>query len=272
MIGANESNWVRALAAYRERPIPDLAATLMPKKAGYRQHPIDVSDPRCQEPWRDALAAGLAGANHYFRTDNAPYYERIAGSIPQLFLRNSVLDKLLAIERRLKPLGLQLWLYDAWRPLAVQNHFHDHWMPDFLRRRDPGLEGEALWRTVEEYWAKGAPGGVVDPHSPPPHATGAAVDLTIRTLAGEPLFMGTIFDDVTAISHTDAYERAANPRLSFSDQEARANRRLLYWLMAEQGFCNNPTEWWHYSFGDQMWAKLTGQAAAIYSAVEPLGK
>ena len=82
--------------------------------------------------------------------------------------------------------------------------------------------------------------------------------------------MGTIFDDVTEASHTDACERAADAQLSFSDLEARANRRLLYWLMEEEGFCNNPTEWWHYSFGDQMWARLTGAEAAYYSAAEPL--
>ena len=54
-----------------------------------------------------------------------------------------------------------------------------------------------------------------------------------------------------------------------SDEEARANRRILYWVMAEAGFANNPTEWWHYSWGDQMWAKLRGEPAALYGACDP---
>ena len=56
-----------------------------------------------------------------------------------------------------------------------------------------------------------------------------------------------------------------------SDAEAQANRRLLYWVMTEAEFANNPTEWWHYSWGDQMWAKLAGQSAAHYGGCNPTG-
>jgi D-alanyl-D-alanine dipeptidase len=38
--------------------------------------------------------------------------------------------------------------------------------------------------------------------------------------------------------------------------------------MIEAGFAANPTEWWHFSFGDQMWAKLTGADAALYGGTE----
>ena len=57
--------------------------------------------------------------------------------------------------------------------------------------------------------------------------------------------------------------------MSFSNEEARANRRMLYWLMIEAGFTNHPDEWWHYSYGDQMWAKLSNKPAAFYGAAEP---
>jgi D-alanyl-D-alanine dipeptidase len=46
--------------------------------------------------------------------------------------------------------------------------------------------------------------------------------------------------------------------------EARSNRRLLYWLMTEGGFASNPNEWWHFSWGDQMWARLSGAEAAFF--------
>jgi D-alanyl-D-alanine dipeptidase len=52
--------------------------------------------------------------------------------------------------------------------------------------------------------------------------------------------------------------------MSFSDEEARANRRLLHWVMAEEDFAGHPDEWWHFSWGDQMWAKLSGEMAAHY--------
>ena len=56
-----------------------------------------------------------------------------------------------------------------------------------------------------------------------------------------------------------------------SDEEARTNRRLLYWVMTEAGFANNPTEWWHYSWGDQLWARLMGRPHAHYGACIPHG-
>jgi zinc D-Ala-D-Ala dipeptidase len=106
----------------------------------------------------------------------------------------------------------------------------------------------------------------VDFNSPPPHSTGAACDLTIRKTTRDHLFMGSIFDDITSISNTNFFEIELQKRtLTFSEIEALQNRRLLYHLMTEPGFANNPTEWWHFSLGDQMWAKLTNQPSAYYS-------
>ena len=149
--------------------------------------------------------------------------------------------------------GLELFLFDAWRPRAVQAYFHDEWMPRELKRRDPSLSGAALTEEVERYWA--APSE--DSASPAPHATGAAVDLTLRWKGGEQLWMGSLFDDVTMLAHRDRFEQPDAENFSFSDQEACANRRLLHWLMAQEGFAGHPDEWWHFSWGDQMWAALT---------------
>ena len=43
-----------------------------------------------------------------------------------------------------------------------------------------------------------------------------------------------------------------------------APARLLHWLMTEEGFAGHPDEWWHFSWGDQMWAALTGAPSAPY--------
>jgi D-alanyl-D-alanine dipeptidase len=117
---------------------------------------------------------------------------------------------------------------------------------------------------VERYWA--AP--TRDEAQPAPHATGAAVDLTLVWQDGEPLWMGSLFDDATPLAHTDRFEPDDGAG-SFSDEEARANRRILYWAMTEAGFANYPDEWWHYSYGDQNWAALTGRTSALYGLIEP---
>jgi len=203
----------------------------------------------------DLRDLGIAGENYYHSPRNPPYWRRIDGAVPDLLVRRSVGERLLRINAVLGLAELELFVFDAWRPKAVQSYFHDVWMPAELKRRKPELHGAAFSAELERYWA--APSG--DEDSPAPHATGAALDLTIRWIGSDALWMGSIFDDVTALAHRDHFEGRDCTSLSFSDDEARANRRLLHWAMAEGGFAGHPDEWWHYSWGDQLWAALLGQ-------------
>jgi D-alanyl-D-alanine dipeptidase len=251
------------LGAHRTRTIAASVARAEALRPGYRSHAMDAGAPEQTHAMVELRDLGIAGENYYHSPHNPPYHGQIAGSVPSLLLRAPLAARLQGVNETLAPYGLELWVFDAWRPIAVQNHFHDHWMPAHLRRQNPSLEGAALQAEVEKYWARGAPGGIIDPTSPPPHATGAAVDLTIRRTNGAHLFMGSIFDDVTAVSNTAHFETATDA-MSFSAIEARDNRRMLFWLMADAGFSNNSTEWWHFSCGDQMWARSTGAPAAHY--------
>ncbi len=252
---------------FRSHPVPS-SAEAQERKAGYRQEvPIDAGGALNAERCIDARSLGFAGANHYDCEFNPPYHHRIPGAIAGLYVRRSVATKLREINAALSVIGLEVYLFDAWRPQAVQRYFHDEWFPEWLSGRRPGLAGAALQEEVEKYWAKPSDG----PGSPSPHSTGGAVDLTlIHGGTHQPLYMGGIFDDVTSTAWTDALEQSEPA--SMSEEEARANRRLLYWVMTEAGFANNPTEWWHFSWGDQMWAKLNGQPVALYGGCDPVGQ
>lgn len=250
------------LAQLRDRPLGAEVTRAAALRPGYRDHPMNLTDPRIDDPVAELRDHGINGANAY-HTPTAPYHHRIDGSVPDLLLRKPLIERLQGVNAQLADYGLELWVFDAWRPIAVQNHFHDRWMPDYLRGQHPDWDAARIAAETEKYWARGAD-GPINPLSPPPHATGSAVDLTIRYIGGAELFMGTIFDDVSEASNTDAFEGDA-PLMAFSPREARANRRLLYWLMTEAGFANNPTEWWHFSCGDQMWARIKGVEAAYYS-------
>ena len=251
----------QALENLRQKPIPDLQS-LQERKKNYRTHPIDRASGLYEEKLVEIRDFGIEGENYYCRTDNPPYYEAAPGAIDKLFLRESVAIRLRTVDQKLRACGLRVHVHDAIRPLAVQAYFHDVWMPRRVRERQPNFSNQETIAEVEKYWA--AP--TTSPDSPAPHSTGGAVDLTICKLRnGEPLYMGSIFDDATELAHTDHFERAAQDALGhFSDAEARENRRLLYWLMTGEGFANNPHEWWHFSWGDQMWAKLTGAKAAVF--------
>ena len=257
-----------ALEELRARPIEDQARMRAPK-GGFRSHAIERSNTYYLEELVDLRDLGIAGENYYYSSRNPPYWRRIEGAVPDLLVRKSVGERLVTVNALLGMAELELYVFDAWRPRAIQAYFHDVWMPAEIARRDPQLNGAALTAEVERYWA--APSG--DEDSPAPHATGAALDLTIRWIGSDQLWMGSIFDDVTELAHRDHFENVRSASPSFSDEEARANRRLLHWVMVEAGFAGHPDEWWHFSWGDQLWAALTGAPAAHYGlATRPISE
>ena len=90
------------------------------------------------------------------------------------------------------------------------------------------------------------------------HQTGGAVDLTLCSLDGTPLFMGTEYSEHNRLTRTSAY---------IEDAAVRKHRKILLSAMCEAGFVNYPNEWWHYSFGDRMWAAYSGKKKCLYDVL-----
>jgi D-alanyl-D-alanine dipeptidase len=95
------------------------------------------------------------------------------------------------------------------------------------------------------------------------HQTGAAVDLTLVEIdeSGSEvreLDMGTKMQEFNARTLTQ------NPLVT-ADQ--RENRELLLKAMEDAGFVNYPEEWWHFSYGERLWAELTGASETKYAAL-----
>lgn len=249
------------LTALRDRPLPDLRAARAAKRA-YGEKPIKA------QGVADALVSAadfdLLGRNHYAHPLNPPYWTVIPGAIDGLWLRATVGERLARADRRLRAGGLRLFLLDAWRPRAVQAYFHDAWFPREVRARHPDWGEAQVLAEVERYWSAPSREG-----APAPHATGAAVDLTLITRDGAGLFMGSVFDEGGELAHPDRFEAVNAASATFSELEARGNRRLLHWVLCEEGFAAHPEEWWHFSYGDQMWAALTGAPEALFGEAEP---
>jgi zinc D-Ala-D-Ala dipeptidase len=221
----------------------------------------------CREPLVPIPKAPFAFTDpHPYAALGAPY----DGASPWQ-LRRRVVDALTAANRRLAERlpGARLKLFDAYRPVAVQafmvwrefqriaatrghrlDGFRD---PDDLARRDPVLFGD-LAATVFTFW--GVPS--TDPRTPPPHSTGAAVDLTLQDAAGDEIDMGGAIDETTARSYPDFYAHDA------SAQRFHRHRQLLNEVMTSAGFSRHINEWWHFSLGDQMAAFAKGETTAIY--------
>lgn len=131
-----------------------------------------------------------------------------------------------------------LLIYDAARPLSVQRA---------MRRIVEGTE-------FESFVADSTLGGR--------HNYGVAVDLTIATLDGTPIDMGTRFDDFTEAASVKGTPDTADPntrtpsvyRKYIMDMAKRGvisldaanNRMLLIDIMHQVGLYPYRREWWHF--------------------------
>jgi len=183
-------------------------------------------------------------------------------------LRSDVIARLLAADAALAA-GVEGWhlaIFDAWRPVAVQRFMVEHSIAAECRARglDPesaeGPARQAVVEAVARFWAEPSP----DPATPPPHSTGGAVDLTLADATGRPLAMGGAIDAIGPVSEPDhfAAAAAADPASKAAQWQRRRNR--LSEVMAGAGFARHPNEWWHFSYGDQLWAWSRGESTALY--------
>ena len=140
--------------------------------------------------------------------------DNIAGmplySSADAYARREVLYMLDKAQIVLENQGLGLKVWDAYRPLAVQ---------------------QILWDMFSD------PRYVADPQKGSVHNRGAAVDVTLVDDRGDELSMPTKFDAFSEKAHLDY------PKLRAS---VLKNRELLVATMVGVGFKPFDTEWWHY--------------------------
>ena len=176
----------------------------------------------------------------------------LEGALDRCWVREGVWMRLQAAADLLPP-AYGLLIFDGLRPLTVQRSIYSQFR-SVIQQERPELGLSEVERLLDDFVAK----PVKRPERPAPHTTGGAVDLTL-SLDGVPLDMGTGFDALVNMAHTDWYEKAVKPK----DLAIRDQRRLLYHVMAEVGFVSYDCEWWHYAYGERLWARAQG-CAPIY--------
>jgi D-alanyl-D-alanine dipeptidase len=253
--------------AWLSKPIP-LRLQTAPTALDYHSVPFaELENMLAREPLVELSNYGLAGESYYARTDglNPPYYKAIPLAERKLYCRRTVAEKLRSVNESLKPYGVELFVMDAWRPVEVQRSLWQFFL-DQARSKLHTNNAQSLKQYAGKFCSNPQDFNSEDEHTWPTHVTGGAVDLTLRRLNnGEFLFMGGVFDDASDVSYTDFFERRAGKPTdarasrsvvaSSSDIDACRNRRLLYWSMKNADFANYSYEWWHFDFGNQMWAK-----------------
>jgi zinc D-Ala-D-Ala dipeptidase len=206
----------------------------------------------------------VCAAPHPYVVLGAPY-----GNVSPFFVRQGVL---VALEQAQSLLQAQhphwkIFIFDAYRPVAVQKFMVDFTFAEVLHTR--GLERSQLSESetaaiLEEVYQLWAP-PILDLKTPPPHSTGAAVDVTLfDTQTQETIFMGSPIDEFSPRSHPDYFGNLVrDAKVGEVDLASAAladtHRQLLHQMMHQAGFQRHPGEWWHFSLGDQMWAWLETQ-------------
>jgi D-alanyl-D-alanine dipeptidase len=212
----------------------------------------DVSINECQEPLIEIpLDKFAVETPHPYQKLGAPY-----GEHSPYFVRESVVKKIIKAQEYLQNQypGWKIQIFDAYRPVAVQQFMVDFSFSQAVAAKNlvetelSTIQHQEIWEQVYQIWA--APS--LDMQTPPPHSTGAAVDITLVDASGKPIDMGSPIDEMSDRSLPDYYLNHSHPQA----QIYHANRQILRRAMYKAGFCRNPKEWWHFSYGDQMWAWL----------------
>ena len=90
------------------------------------------------------------------------------------------------------------------------------------------------------------------------HNTGGAVDVTL-SYGGQEMDCGTAYLEFSPLTPTDATGLTS---------AQRKNRDMLFQAMITVGFVNYPLEWWHYCYGDKMYAAYKRKSSAQYGNLD----
>jgi len=163
-----------------------------------------------------------------------------------LVVRTGVLGRLLAAADSL-PNGMVLTIVEGYRDparqLALWNEQYRVVSRQYPNQSQPEIRRITRLRVAEPSELGSG------------HQTGGAVDVSLSDNRGVALDMGTAMHQFTRLTATKS---------SPLHHAARAHRRVLLKAMTEAGFCNFPAEWWHFSYGDQLWAAYSREPKAVY--------
>ncbi len=221
----------------------------------------------CHEPLIPIPKSLFRLTPHPYMSLGAPY----PNGVDPWVLRKSVVNRLLKAQAYLTEnnSSLQLALFDAWRPISVQKFMINYAVQETCKSRGIDINDSSLTESISQvvddvcrFWAKPSS----NPGKPPPHSTGAAIDLTLADMNGTQLDLGGEIDFIGDISRPDFYKTLSLSRPKSKYHVFHSRRLLLMSVMIKAGFVQHPNEWWHFSYGDQLWSWTNNHSEAVYGA------
>lgn len=181
----------------------------------------------------------------------------------EIRLRRTVIAALRAASSRL-PVNVALIVWDGLRSLATQAEIQGRIAASFCTLQ----LADSDRRSMQDSFVSPLPTTQANcERTPPPHTTGAAVDLSLCDPSGNPLDMGAEFDQFDSAASIGYYERG--DEFGEGHHVIRYRRRLLYWAMIGAGFAPYSPEFWHFEYGTQRASAFYGRPTADYGCAVP---
>ncbi len=163
-----------------------------------------------------------------------PIYEK-----PRLLLRREVAEGIVRVDRRLNKEGLQLKLYDAYRPFSITQKLYRRYAEELLQKR--GVVPEHLLY-------------LASPEVGSRHNRAAAVDCTLTDAQGRELVMPSEYLTFNETSHRTPPVNVNSVQytnwVAAMTPEASANMDILTRVMTAEKFSTINEEWWHFDAPD----------------------
>ena len=168
-----------------------------------------------------------------------------------IFLRKSVAEKILEIDKFFKSKWFYLVLKIWYRPLEVQKKLFEK-IFEFMKSKNSDLPEDQIYEKTIEF--------ISDPNRYiSPHTTWWAVDLDLFHADWRYVDMGSPINYPWEISCLFTSK--------ITDKQ-RKNREFLTDTMLSFGFSNLPSEWWHFAYWDSYWAKFYWKNEYLYGPVD----
>ena len=164
-------------------------------------------------------------------------------------IRRVIRDKVVACANAL-PDGLCLMIFEAFRSRERQwelwTPVHTSITQDHPDWTDAQIYTEASrWVSPPDGFGSG-------------HQAGAAIDVKFARADRTELEFGGLMKGLSGVAPTDW----------LVSSEIRKNRDMLVAAMHSVGMINYPDEWWHFSYGDRLWAEVTDRSDAFFAPIE----
>lgn len=163
-----------------------------------------------------------------------------------VYLRKTVYDKIKQAQKML-PDNYFFKIYSAFRPHEEQVRL---WYINYqkIKIANPDLSEQEIVIKTKAVCAdpRFGFGG---------HQTGGAIDVSLCDKNGKDYDMGTNYLE----TNNKTFTKSKNLTPKQKD-----NRKILWAVLENMGFKNYPGEWWHFCYGDRMWAAYSKKRIALY--------